>query len=135
MLRASFSAVLSNLEEIRNFVEQAARHLQVPERAVSDVVQAVDEAATNIILHGYDGQDGMVQVELDRQDNALLVRLRDQARQFDPTTVSAPDLSLGLEQRYPGGLGLYLIRQLVDRVQYRIPAEGGNELTLVKQLS
>ena len=135
MLRASFSAILTNLEDIRSFVDQAAHYLQVPEMVADDIVLAVDEAATNIILHGYDGQEGMVEVEMERQGDALVVRLRDQAPQFDPTTISSPDLSLGLEHRRPGGLGLYLIRQLMDRIQYCAPAEGGNELTLVKQLS
>jgi len=135
ILRASFSAILTNLAGIRCFVEQAARHWQVPEMATGDVVQAVDEAATNIILHGYAGQEGLVEVEMEHQDNVLVVRLRDQAPQFDPTTISSPDLRLGLEQRRPGGLGIYFIRQLVDRMQYRIPAQGGNELTLVKLLS
>jgi serine/threonine-protein kinase RsbW len=131
---ASFSAILTNLADIRCFVEQAAHHWHVPVEAAGDVVQAVDEAATNIILHGYAGQEGMVEVEVERQDGALIVRLRDRAPQFDPTTIASPDLSLGLEQRRPGGLGIYLIRQLVDRIQYRIPVQGGNELTLVKQL-
>lgn len=135
MLRASFSAIVTNLGDIRRFVYQAAHYLQVPEITAGDVVQAVDEAATNIILHGYDGQEGMVDVELERHGDELIVRLRDQAPQFDPTTICSPDLILGLDQRPPGGLGLYLIRQLMDRVQYRIPTEGGNEITLVKKLS
>lgn len=135
MLRASFSAILANLDEIRNFVERAAHELQVPEAATLDVVQAVDEAATNIILHGYNGQGGMMEVELDRRNNSLVVCLRDGAPPFDPTSVPPPDLSLGLEQRLPGGLGLYLMRHLVDEIQYRMPSEGGNELTLIKKLS
>jgi serine/threonine-protein kinase RsbW len=135
LLCASFTAILANLEVIRDFVEKAAHYLQVPDSLIDDVVQAVDEAATNIILHGYAGQEGMVEVELERQDDALVIRLRDQAPQFDPTTISSPDLSLGLEQRRPGGLGMYLIRQLTDRIQYRNLAERVNELTLVKLLS
>ena len=132
---ASFSAILTNLDDIRSFVDQALQDLLVPARAAGDVVQAVDEAATNIILHGYDGQEGTLDVELERQGAALVVRLRDQAPQFDPTTIPSPNISLGLEQRRPGGLGIYFIRQLMDRIRYSTPAEGGNELTLVKQLS
>ena len=135
MVTASFSAILANLDDIRNFIEQAAKELQVPEKVVYDVIWAVDEVATNIMVHGYAGQDGIIEVEADRQDNALLVRLRDQAPQFDPTTVPAPDLSLGFEDRPPGGLGIYIVRKLMDQVIYRIPDQGGNELTLVKQLS
>jgi anti-sigma regulatory factor (Ser/Thr protein kinase) len=135
MLCATFLAVPTNLETIRNYVEQSAQRLQVPEAVVGDVVQTVDEAATNIILHGYAGREGVVEVELERQDDVLMMRLRDWAPQYDPTNAPPPDLSRGLEQRRPGGLGLYLIRLLMDEIHYRITPEGGNELTLVKQLS
>ena len=135
LLCASFAAILTNLKVIRDFVEKSAHYLQVPKTMIDDVVQAVDEAVTNIILHGYAGQEGMVDVELERQGQALFVRLRDQAPLFDPTTIPSPDLSLSLEQRRPGGLGIYLIRQLTDQIQYHSLAERGNELTLVKLLS
>jgi anti-sigma regulatory factor (Ser/Thr protein kinase) len=53
---------------------------------------------------------------------------------FDPTRVPDPDLTLPLEERPLGGLGIYLIRQSVDKMVYRAVPEGGNELTLVKRL-
>ena len=135
MQRASFSAIPTHLEDIRNFVERVAQQLHVPEMAIGDIVQAVDEAATNIVLHGYAGREGIVEVEVERQDDLLVLRLRDWAPQYDPTTAQSPNLNLGLEQRRPGGLGIYLIRLLMDRIEYRNTPEGCNELTLVKQLS
>lgn len=134
MVNATFSAILSNLGNIRSFIEKAAEELKVPESIAYNVIWAVDEVATNIMLHGYAGQEGIIEVEVERQDNTLLVRLRDQAPQFDPTTVPTPDLTLGFEDRPPGGLGIYIVRKLMDQVLYRIPDQGGNELTLVKQL-
>ena len=131
-MRASFSAILANLEHIRTFVEQSARILNVPEMAIDDVILAVDEAVTNIILHGYAGKDGMIEIQMECQGSALIVRLRDQAPPFDPSNVPGPDLNLGLEHRRPGGLGVYFIRQLMDQIQYRALAQGGNELILVK---
>lgn len=134
MVNATFSAILSNLGNIRSFIEKAAEELKVPESIAYNVIWAVDEVATNIMLHGYAGQEGIIEVEVERQNNTLLVRLRDQAPQFDPTTVPTPDLTLGFEDRPPGGLGIYIVRKLMDQVLYRIPDQGGNELTLVKQL-
>jgi anti-sigma regulatory factor (Ser/Thr protein kinase) len=135
MLCASFFAIPTNLDDIRNFVEQSAQQLQVPEMTIGDIVQAVDEAATNIMLHGYAGREGIVEVEVERQDDSLVLRLRDWAPQYDPTTAQSPNINLGLEQRRPGGLGIYLIRLVMDRIEYRNTPEGGNELTLVKQLA
>lgn len=134
-LGATFSAALDNLERMRNYIAQAAHDLQVPRVTSSDVVQAVDEVVTNIIVHGYQGADGVITLGVERQGNQLIVSVRDWARPFDPTDIPPPDLSLGLEQRRPGGLGVYMVRQLVDQIQYRAPAEGGNELMLVKYLS
>jgi serine/threonine-protein kinase RsbW len=124
---------LKNLSEIRRFISQTAMALSVDAATIPDVVLAVDEAATNIILHGYQGQEGIIEIELAQEGDALVVRLRDEAIPFDPTTVPPPDLTLPLEQRAPGGLGIYLIRQVMDEVMHRITSEGRNELTLVKR--
>jgi serine/threonine-protein kinase RsbW len=133
MVQASFSAELTNLDAIRNFVRQAAKELDIPEADAGDMIQAVDEAATNIIMHGYRGEEGMIDLEAARTNNRLIVKIGDRAPRFNPLSVPPPDLTIGLDERRPGGLGIYLIRQLVDQVEYRTPAEGGNELTLIKQ--
>jgi serine/threonine-protein kinase RsbW len=62
----------------------------------------------------------------------LVVCLRDHAPPFDPRSVLPPDPSLPLEVRPLGGMGVHLMKQLVDRVIHRVPPQGGNELTLVK---
>jgi len=133
MSTASFAAELENLTVIRRFAEETAQGLQARQAAINDMIQAVDEAVTNIIVHGYAGRPGPIEVELKRESDSLVVCLRDQAPRFDPTTVPSPDLTLALEKRGPGGLGLYLIRQFVDQVRYRAMPQGGNELTLVKK--
>jgi serine/threonine-protein kinase RsbW len=100
---------------------------------VDDILLAVDEAATNIIVHGYRGQPGDIEIEVENQDGSLAVSLRDKAPPFDPTRVPMPDLSLPLDQRPFGGMGVHLMRQCMDDVIYRAPPQGGNELILVKK--
>jgi len=133
MSTASFAAELENLAVIRRFAEETAQSLQANQTAIDDMLQAVDEAVTNIIVHGYAGRPGTIEVRVKRAGDSLIVRLRDQAPRFDPTTVPPPDLTLPLEKRRPGGLGVHLVRQFVDQVHYRAAPQGGNELTLVKQ--
>jgi serine/threonine-protein kinase RsbW len=130
---ASFFAELENLVLIRRFVGKTAQSLQAGQAAIDDVIQAVDEAAGNIIVHGYAGKPGMIAVEVMREGDSLVVRLLDQAPQFDPTTVPPPDLIMPLEKRHPGGLGIHLIREYMDQVRYSAMPQGGNELTLVKK--
>lgn len=123
-------ARLTDLAAIRQFVEDAALEAGFDEDAAFDLVLAVDEAATNIILHGYGAAGGFVEVEVSRDSERLLVRLRDRARPFDPTANGAPDELPPLEERPPGGMGIFLIGKSVDGFSYRRTAEGLNELTL-----
>jgi serine/threonine-protein kinase RsbW len=127
------SAELDNLTLIRHFVEERATALGVAPSAMSDLMLAVNEATTNIMLHGYQGQPGVIEIEIRRKGNDLMIRLRDEAPPFDPGMVPPPDLSLPLEKRPLGGLGIYLIRQLMDDVTHRVTPRGGNELILVKR--
>lgn len=127
------AAESKNLSEIRRFVKETASALGVDPAVIPGVILAVDEAVSNTINHGYQGQGGAVEIELHRKGDALVIRIRDEAPPFDPTNVPPPDLTLSLEQRTPGGLGIYLIRQAMDEMTHRVTPQGGNELTLVKR--
>jgi serine/threonine-protein kinase RsbW len=129
----TFAAELKNLAAIREFVQAAAIGLRADPDILHDVILAVDESATNIVMHGYRGQPGAVEVEVKPEGDALVVCLRDQAPPFDPTQLPSPDLTLPFDQRPVGGLGVYLTRTLLDEVTYRATPQGGNELTLVKK--
>lgn len=126
-------ASLSDLEAIRNFIEDYAQGLKVDPSATYDILLSVTEMVTNIIVHGYRGKSGPVEIEITQQDDALVVFLRDEASPFDPTQVPTPDISLPLEQRPVGGLGVHLTREFMDRMSYRQGLQGGNELVLVKE--
>lgn len=129
----NIAADLNNLAMIRDFVQETATALGADPAAIPDVLLAVDEAATNIIVYGYQGQSGTIEIEMNRMRDSLVVCLRDQAIPFDPTVIPPPDLTLPLEERPVGGLGIYLIRQLMDEVTHRIMPQGGNELILIKR--
>jgi serine/threonine-protein kinase RsbW len=132
------TAKLENLGVIRDFVRARGMALGVEPDAVSDLVLAVDEAITNVIVHGYGAQPdtpGKVELGVNREGMDVVVRIRDEAPAFDPTGVPAPNLAQPLEKRSPGGLGIYLIRQYMDEVTYRTAPDGGNELILKKGMS
>ena len=128
-------AQVPNLAVIRHFVEETAAAFGAGRDAIEDVLQAVDETAVNIIVHGYGDQPGSSEVQVVKENGTLVVRLRDHAPLFDPTLVPPPDLTTPLEERRMGGLGLHLARHFVDSVTYRTTSEGGNELTLLKKVS
>ena len=127
------AAKLQNLAEIRRFVEEAAVALGIDQAVIPDAVLAMNEAATNVILHGYQGRGGCLDIEVGREGDDLVLRLRDQAPPFDPTTIPSPDLTRLEEEPLPGGLGVYLIRRAVDRMLHPLTPQGGNELILIKK--
>jgi serine/threonine-protein kinase RsbW len=125
-------ADIGRLAEIRRFIREQAATVDAPVECLDDLVQAVDEAATNVIKHGYRGGPGWLEVDVAVEDDRFVVTLEDAARPFDPTTVSAPDLAVPPLARKPGGMGVHLIREATDVVSYRPRPGGGNILTLVR---
>lgn len=126
-------ATLSDLARIREFVEEQALDLGIPTGEVPTLILAVDEAATNVIIHGYHRRGGPIEVEVAREEAMFVVYLRDLAPVFDPTRVPPPDLSIPLFDRPPGGLGIHLMRQIMDELIHRPRPGGGNELIMLKR--
>jgi serine/threonine-protein kinase RsbW len=129
-----FEADSENLSHIRRFVQEKATALGADTEAVGDLLIAANEAAANIVAHGYQGRSGVIDVEVTQKGDYLEVLLRDQAQPFDPTTIPPPDTTVPLEQRPYGGMGMHLIRELLDNVTYRFTPQGENELVLTKRL-
>jgi len=122
------------LAEVRRFVRSAATDAGAPAECLHDIVQAVDEAATNAIVHGYEGRAGWLEVSAAEEGGRFVVRLEDGAREFDPTTVPEPDLSVPPMARKPGGMGVHLMRACTDDLSHRPRPGGGNILTLVRAI-
>jgi serine/threonine-protein kinase RsbW len=127
------TASLAALAAVRHFVAATGARFGLQEDAVVDVVQAVDEAVTNIVTHGYGQHPGPVEIEMACVSGDLIVRLSDEAPHFDPTALPATGLAPHAGA-ISGGWGIRMMRTLTDRMSYRVLPAGGNELTLVKTL-
>ncbi|HET9519467.1 MAG TPA: ATP-binding protein [Candidatus Limnocylindrales bacterium] len=125
-------ADLGELADVRRFVRDAVRAADAPIECLDDLVQAVDEAATNVITHGYDGMPGWIDVGVALAGDRFVVTLEDTAREFDPTKVPEPDLSVPPLGRKPGGMGVHLMRAATDALSHRPRPGGGNILTMVR---
>ena len=128
-------AQVSQLALARQFVEETGASLGLPRTVTEPLTLAVDESLSNIVQHGYQDKAGTVELEMERTENAVVVRLRDQGPPFDPTSLPDPDIHLPLNQRPVGGLGVFLTRRSVDSVAYERTAAGDNQLTLTKKLA
>jgi serine/threonine-protein kinase RsbW len=123
-----------NLESICDYVGKAAREAGLDNKAVYAVQLAVDEACCNIIDHAYGGEGiGELECSVDVTNGELTVILRDHGRPFNPEIIPNPTLNMPLEKIKPRGVGLYLIRRMMDKVHYESSPDTGNVLTMVKR--
>jgi serine/threonine-protein kinase RsbW len=125
-------AELDRLAEIRALVREVCTDCAAPRECRDDLVQAVDEAATNIIRHGYRGAPGQIDVTVELVGDDVVITLEDDAPSFDPTVIAEPDLSVPAERRKPGGMGVHLMRLGTDSLEHRPRPGGGNILTLMR---
>ena len=108
-------ADLEQLSRIREYAIEAATALGVVPSAFDDLRLAVDEAVTNIIIHGYDGP-GDIELDLTTEGSDLIVRVRDKAPPFDLTSALPIDPRLPGERDNPGGFGVFLMRSVMDDI-------------------
>jgi anti-sigma regulatory factor (Ser/Thr protein kinase) len=130
--RLAIPAELDRLVEIRAIVRDIASACEAPADCIDDLVQAVDEAATNIIVHGYRGAPGIIEMTAELVADDIVITLADTAPAFDPTSVPPPDLTVPPAHRRPGGMGVHLMRLATDSRVHRPRPGGGNILTLTR---
>jgi serine/threonine-protein kinase RsbW len=124
------------LNAVRDFVSAAARECGFPDDEVSKIALAVDEACTNIIKHAYRfDPDKKISVTVKPKTRGLEIAIVDTGTGFDPTRVQAPDMKEYLSHYRHGGLGVYLMKSLMDKVEYSIDSGRQNEVRLTKYLS
>lgn len=127
-------ADLDNLGRVRDFIEAILETSGLSKDGAGELLLAIDEAVSNIVMHGFkSAAGGDIELEVRQQPEALLVHIRDNAPLFDPTRGSNPHLEISpLEREAPGGFGVYLLNHLVDKIAYRVTEDGRNELTMLK---
>jgi anti-sigma regulatory factor (Ser/Thr protein kinase) len=130
------SATVDGLATVRQFVRQAVADFGGSKHDAEDLVQAVDEATCNVMLHGYGGKPGELEVEAALQDGRIEIRILDRAPVFDPTAAPEVDTSRPPEPKRPGtmGVGIHLARTMTDDVRHDVRPGGGNELTLIHSI-
>jgi anti-sigma regulatory factor (Ser/Thr protein kinase) len=133
MTTLTFPANFEYLDEIREFVGGEARACGFSEKDIYSIQLATDEAASNIIEHAYEGiSNGSLELSCEFKAGRLVIVILDHGRSFDPSKVAQPDIKADLSDRKIGGLGIFLMRKLMDEVHYEI-VSSGNRLTLVKR--
>ena len=124
-----------NLALIREFVNRVGAQAGLSETEVSQLELAVDEACANVIEHAYgDDKTKQVMVRAIFDEDTLRIHVIDTGKGFDPTQVPEQELKDLIAKRRTGGLGMRLIKTLMDEVHYDIEPGQRNELRMVKKL-
>lgn len=124
-----------NLALIREFVTTVGQQAGMSETEIGKIELAVDEACANVIEHAY-GHDASkeVTVRANVDDNSITFEIVDTGKGFDPSAVAQEELDRLIQQRKDGGLGMRLIKKLMDEVQYEIVPGQKNELRMTKRI-
>ncbi len=125
-----------NLAKIREFIQDFASSAGFKQDAIDNMTLACDEACTNIIKHAYKSYpDGEIVIKLKCENNKLVITIIDFGKAFQPESIPEPDIQEYYRQHRVGGLGMYLMKTLMDDVKYiSIPGKY-NQVLLSKSLN
>ena len=129
----SFTADESMLEDIRRSIDDVIAELNLSTKEKNGVLLAIEEACTNVIRHAYLYGPGTIRIKAKLLADRVVFSIYDKGRRFDFNRTDTPDLDRYVKTGRKGGLGLYLIRKMMDKVDY-YSKDGENELRMVKNI-
>lgn len=132
--RLTLANEVGEISRLSAFIESIAEEYNLSSSLLAGINLAMEEAVTNVILYAYpEDTPGHVEICCDKQDNALTFVVADKGKPFDPTLTPPVDITLGAEDRRIGGLGIHLVRTIMDSVKYARENDM-NILTLTKNI-
>jgi serine/threonine-protein kinase RsbW len=135
MASKKFPGNYASLGLISDFVAKEAARAGLDENSVYSVQLAVDEACTNIIEHAYGGEDlGEIVCACSSSSSGFEVELRDKGKSFDPKTIPEPQLGIPLEKLKSRGAGIFLMKKLMDEVNFDFTNGGETRLRMLKKI-
>jgi len=124
-----------NLSEIRDFVSGNAAKAGISSSTIDNMILAVDEACTNIIKHAYKlSPQGEIIIRIDYNEEKFTITIIDYGKSFEPDRIPRPDLQKYYREHRVGGLGMYLMKSLMDDVEYKTVPGKYNQVLLSKNI-
>ena len=126
---------MTEVERLCDFVMSFCQQLSVTNKCANNVCLAVEEAVVNVINYAYPhGTQGSISIMMESGQETLTVVIKDRGKPFDPTKVAEVDVSSDAEHRQIGGLGIFIIKRMMDRMDYERTPDGYNLLRLEKNI-
>lgn len=128
-------ATLTQLETVMSFLEEALEEAGCPMKTSMKIAVSIEELYVNVVNYAYTPLTGvcimMIQAEYEGEQGSVRIELRDKGKAFNPWLRENPDISLSAEEREIGGLGIYMVKQSMDRVDYHYE-NGENRVSVEK---
>ncbi len=124
-------AKLENLKKMFDYIREAASRQGFTEEQTNKIQLASEEALVNVINYAYTPNTGDVEIQCDNKENSIEITIMDEGIPFDPLSIPDPDILVPIEERKVGGLGIFMIKEIMDDVKYK-RVDDKNILTLIK---
>jgi len=128
----TFPAAEDQLEDIRSSIRNVLSESDLAPKSINSVLLAIEEACTNVIRHAYLYGPGSIRIRVRLYQDRVIFSIFDRGRQFEFNQTDVPDLHRYVRTGRKGGLGIYLIRKMMDSVEY-FSRDGENELRMEKK--
>lgn len=128
-------AAIENITQAIDFVNEELRASACPERVRVQIDIAVDELLSNIAHYAYHPDAGLaiIRVEVNKEPLSVVISFIDNGKPYDPLEKEDPDITLSMEEREIGGLGIYMVKKSMDEVSYEYK-DGQNILRIKKKI-
>ncbi len=132
---SSHAKLIFSAIDLPEFIDLVASEQQWDEKTKFQITLALEELVVNALTHGQteDGRKVVVNVAINRVDDVIDIHIDDNGVQFDPTAAPEPNVTAEMEDREIGGLGVYLVKKMMDSVAYSYSAQN-NHVVLKKRL-
>lgn len=133
MKELTIQATVESIEAVTDFVNEQLEAADCPMKALMKIDIAIDEIFSNIAYYAYNGEEGeaTVRVEFAENPQGVAITFIDKGVPYDPLAKDDPDMTLSIDDREIGGLGIYMVKKSMDEVSYEYK-DGQNVLTIKK---
>ena len=126
---------MTELEKVNQFIGEISEELGLSMEMTMDLNLVIEELVVNVVSYAYpQGTDGEIELMVTSDDKELTLVLSDQGREFDPTSKEDTDMSVNPAERELGGMGIFLVKNIMDEVTYQ-RFKGKNLLTMTKKIN
>lgn len=129
----TFVANVESLSDALSFVEEELKKNNTNNKNIKQILIAFEEMFVNIAHYAYSENDGNVVVSVEADNKKVRVELKDCGKPFNPLEKKDPDVNLSIEERQVGGLGIFIVKNIMDRVNYKYE-DGKNMFAMEKDI-